>query len=166
MQYLVSVGLCLGQAETTQVNTLMGAVQDAMQTQALAAAGQVPGQEVPGQAPGQALGQVTNGKGAAGGQAANLQAKLLTVSMRFTDRKNMPTQLCQFWVDSPSSCAEGNACPLAHGLAELEMSSRAAAGISRFHHTGFTPKVLCKFAQTGHCGKGLLCTFAHSQEEL
>eukprot|EP00434_Breviolum_minutum_P033358 symbB.v1.2.029517.t1/scaffold3162.1/size62156/1 len=79
-----------------------------------------------------------------------------------------PTKLCTFWLQSPDACLKGDACTFAHGKAELNPSSLPMnEGVSRFLHTGFKPKVMCKYiAETGDCQKGLLCTFAHSAEEM
>jgi len=33
--------------------------------------------------------------------------------------ESMPKQLCPFWMHHPACCEQGDACPMAHGLAEL-----------------------------------------------
>ncbi|CAK9091138.1 unnamed protein product [Durusdinium trenchii] len=79
-----------------------------------------------------------------------------------------PTKLCAFWMQDPWMCQKGEQCTFAHGLPELraDVAELSARSVSRFHHTGFKPKVMCKNIAKGHCYKGLVCTFAHSMEEM
>jgi len=103
------------------------------------------------------------GKAADGGKGGK---GLTGMSNRFGAGGFMPMKLCQFWVESPSSCSKGDACSFAHGVAELNPSMVPTCGITRFHHTGFHPTQMCTFHDTGRCTKGITCTYAHSPEEL
>ena len=85
--------------------------------------------------------------------------------------KFMPTRLCGHWVETPTKCHKPEYCTFAHGVHELHPKSVAqgvAEGITRFHHTGFTPGRLCKYFQMDpdRCYSGMNCSFAHFEAEL
>ncbi|CAE7800473.1 unnamed protein product [Symbiodinium necroappetens] len=86
---------------------------------------------------------------------------------RFEDSNFKPNKICSFWLKDPSLCLKGDACSFAHGVLELHPNSVETCGVSRFLHSGFKPRVMCKNIYAGNgCLKGLWCTFAHSPDEM
>ncbi|CAE7754732.1 unnamed protein product [Symbiodinium pilosum] len=111
-------------------------------------------------------GKGMDGKGMDGKGMAAVNAAAAPAGSRFGD-SFMPTRICSFWLKDPGACLKGDACSFAHGVAELHPNSVQECGVSRFLHTGFTPRVMCKNIHSEHgCYKGLWCTYAHSAEEM
>lgn len=88
------------------------------------------------------------------------------VQGRFGGCGFMPVKICHFWMQDPNLCKKGSECSFAHGVHELQPSCIPSCGVSRFHHTGMKPTKFCSFFANGNCTRGLLCTFAHSPEEM
>ncbi|CAL1173662.1 unnamed protein product, partial [Cladocopium goreaui] len=112
-----------------------------------------------------------NEKGARGGNNGKFMPEETHVVNRFKVRNFpslRPVKLCNFWVQSPEMCQRGESCTFAHGVAELNPQALAMnEGVSRFLHTGFTPRVMCKnITGKGSCSRGLFCSFAHSDLEM
>jgi len=78
----------------------------------------------------------------------------------------VPSKICSHWRSHPQSCTKGDQCSFAHGVHELQPSSPEVGNVSRFLHTGFTPKRMCNFFAEGLCQKGFTCSFAHCETEL
>lgn len=77
-----------------------------------------------------------------------------------------PLSLCSSWCIRPALCISGSACPWAHGVRELRESARAICEVSRFLHTGFTPRRACSDFAAGYCKNGVRCSFAHGAAEI
>merc|ERR1712211_180072 len=59
------------------------------------------------------------------------------VPYRFSAVGWVPNKLCQHWIFDPASCADGDTCPYAHGVRELQPHAAETCGVSRFLHEGY-----------------------------
>eukprot|EP00747_Dinoflagellata_sp_TGD_P130462 gnl/TRDRNA2_/TRDRNA2_174833_c0_seq1.p1 gnl/TRDRNA2_/TRDRNA2_174833_c0~~gnl/TRDRNA2_/TRDRNA2_174833_c0_seq1.p1 ORF type:complete len:273 (+),score=41.75 gnl/TRDRNA2_/TRDRNA2_174833_c0_seq1:112-819(+) len=84
------------------------------------------------------------------------------------------TMMCRFW-QTTGTCASGSQCTFAHSPAELAPGSMVqpalpaapvAPAVDPSSIKGYKMKLCQFFEQTGACGRGATCTYAHGAHEL